>query len=224
MKIKLCPKCGKQNDEDAWNCIDCGATLSLNTLIDADEIETSQGDLVRGRVLFSISQYFHSDYEALLDKVVQDDESIVWGCNIAEKSSSPPFQFGYVILTSHKLLAVYFEADIEYHLKGGILPKRSYVNEGGLYWNQGTKDTDEVKIILVQPPNYGLTSTEQASRKLGTFSLKDLYSIALSGTTLIMKLRHGDGISLDSFALTFYSEAEASEIYMPLRENLSSNT
>jgi len=42
MKIKICPKCGKQNDENAWNCVDCGETLSINTLIDIEYLQTSQ--------------------------------------------------------------------------------------------------------------------------------------------------------------------------------------
>ena len=36
MKVRVCPKCGKHNLEDAWLCIECGETLSLNTLTEVD--------------------------------------------------------------------------------------------------------------------------------------------------------------------------------------------
>ena len=36
MKVKVCPNCGKHNPESAWSCENCGATLSIRTLIDID--------------------------------------------------------------------------------------------------------------------------------------------------------------------------------------------
>lgn len=36
MKVRVCPNCGKHNDESAFNCIGCGTTLSLKTLMDTD--------------------------------------------------------------------------------------------------------------------------------------------------------------------------------------------
>ncbi len=38
MKAKVCPKCGKQNSADVWNCIDCGETLSINTIVEVDSV------------------------------------------------------------------------------------------------------------------------------------------------------------------------------------------
>lgn len=39
MNIRICPKCGKHNPESAWSCVDCGETLSLKTLVDANNTE-----------------------------------------------------------------------------------------------------------------------------------------------------------------------------------------
>ena len=36
MKVRVCPKCGKHNLENAWSCTNCGESLSINTLIDAE--------------------------------------------------------------------------------------------------------------------------------------------------------------------------------------------
>lgn len=37
MKIKVCLECGKHNEEGDWHCVNCGRTLSINTLIEADD-------------------------------------------------------------------------------------------------------------------------------------------------------------------------------------------
>ena len=34
MKVRVCPQCGKHNSENTFNCIHCGETLSVNTLVD----------------------------------------------------------------------------------------------------------------------------------------------------------------------------------------------
>lgn len=36
MKVRVCPNCGKSNLENVYNCVDCGATLSVNTLMDTE--------------------------------------------------------------------------------------------------------------------------------------------------------------------------------------------
>lgn len=37
MKVRVCPKCGKHNLEDAWYCLDCGETLSIKTIADVSD-------------------------------------------------------------------------------------------------------------------------------------------------------------------------------------------
>jgi hypothetical protein len=41
MNEKVCPDCGKHNSADAWNCTDCGRTLSVKTLVETDRLETT---------------------------------------------------------------------------------------------------------------------------------------------------------------------------------------
>ena len=36
-KVRVCPKCGKHNLENAWHCIDCRTTLSIETLMDPED-------------------------------------------------------------------------------------------------------------------------------------------------------------------------------------------
>lgn len=40
MKVRVCPSCGKHNLENAFNCVDCGTTMSINTLTNVAENET----------------------------------------------------------------------------------------------------------------------------------------------------------------------------------------
>ncbi len=37
MKLRTCSNCGKENSYNAWNCIECGETLSINTIVDAEK-------------------------------------------------------------------------------------------------------------------------------------------------------------------------------------------
>lgn len=37
MEIKLCPNCGSENPVDTWNCVNCGITLSVKTVIREDD-------------------------------------------------------------------------------------------------------------------------------------------------------------------------------------------
>lgn len=38
MKVRLCPKCGNHNLENAWSCSVCGETLSMNSLIETEDL------------------------------------------------------------------------------------------------------------------------------------------------------------------------------------------
>lgn len=42
MKVRVCPNCGKHNPDNAWNCQECGATLSIDTLTDLAENQPRQ--------------------------------------------------------------------------------------------------------------------------------------------------------------------------------------
>ena len=36
-KVRNCPNCGKYNHPDVWNCIECGRTLSIKSIVKADD-------------------------------------------------------------------------------------------------------------------------------------------------------------------------------------------
>lgn len=38
MKVRICPACGKRNLASAWYCVNCGQTLSVNTLVEVDNV------------------------------------------------------------------------------------------------------------------------------------------------------------------------------------------
>lgn len=39
MKARICLECDHQNKENAWNCENCGATLSIEAIVDLDAYE-----------------------------------------------------------------------------------------------------------------------------------------------------------------------------------------
>jgi hypothetical protein len=195
MKVRVCPECGKQNDENAWNCANCGATLSMNTLMDSDDIQTSP---VAGKgILSSVSEYFQEDLTYSIKKHLQGDEVVVHGCDVCKPSEKPPFSFGYLILTSKQLICVQFESETEEHLIKGTVPKRAhsyFTGRGG-----GRHHGRVIYVWLVNRPSYSLTSKEKSSRRIATISLKDLKSIALMELRVTMQLNEADAIGGDIF-------------------------
>ena len=109
MKVRVCPKCGKHNLENAWQCIDCGATLSMKTLMDTEIGELLSVTPIAGHATLSeISAYFEQDVIETLKTTARIDESIIWGCDFVKLSQAPPFIFGYLIITSRQLICVRF--------------------------------------------------------------------------------------------------------------------
>jgi hypothetical protein len=125
MKIKICPKCGKQNDEDAWNCVDCGTTLSMKTLVEVDKTNLSSSTYKSKPASINLSEYFAQDFSDL-QKTIRGYETVVQACNITQLTKKAPFRlgnpfrFGYLVLTSQRLIWVIFESEprskLKYHL------------------------------------------------------------------------------------------------------------
>ncbi len=44
MKIRICSKCGKHNSVQDWQCVECGQTLSMDTLVESDARAPDRGD------------------------------------------------------------------------------------------------------------------------------------------------------------------------------------
>ena len=214
MKIKLCPQCGKQNDVNAWNCVDCGATLSMKTLTDTESLVSKQLELTYQQRLGSISPYFQNDVLDKFIKILRDDEIIVKGFDVCLSSSSTPFWFGYVVLTSERLISVYFEADTQFSILEGNIPLRSFIKTG----------TRQEKEIFINRLETLITPKELSSRSDIVLEIGDLSSIELvQDVVLKMKFRKSDGVSLVPYSMRFYFNDEAYEIFSLLEKSLKNH-
>lgn len=213
MKVRVCPKCGKHNLENAWSCADCGQTLSMNTLVDTGDFQTSQAPIAGKSALSSISPHFHHDVAELLDTIIQGDESVIRGCNITRLSRGAPFTFGYLIATSQRLVCVHFAAETK---RFGLRPNRSCLE---VWPTRGTR----TPALAVDYPTYPLTPEEKASRKVAIHDLENLVSADLvsigyteiSLMSLTVRFRQGKETTV-----TFYAPHEAEETYKLLATRL----
>lgn len=88
MKVRVCPKCGKHNSENAVNCSDCGTTLSIKTLIDTESREVVKEKEPSKQVALKYSQLIIKDEspaKLILEtnplkpnSVYRSEPSIVW--------------------------------------------------------------------------------------------------------------------------------------------------
>lgn len=223
MKIKLCPQCGKQNDVNAWNCVECGATLSLNTIVDAGDFPSSQVVVAGKGVLSSVSPFFQDDLAELIKTKTRSSESIVKGCDVCKPSVLPPYKFGFIIITSEQILCVFFDSEIKANLLKAVLPKRPWSRRVlGSFVEGSSVEPPLTRLAdhrFVNRPDYALTSAERSSRKIISYSLDALYSCELVNDIFLnLKFRSGDGISLVDFSVTFYFNDEAYAIYKALTE------
>ena len=184
MDVRICPKCKTHNFEDAFSCKDCGTTLSVKTLWETDSDENY--------VLTKIDKAFRNDVDAVVEKVKPGFEEVLWGSNFAQISKDPPFLFGYIIITSQRLFCVYFEADtikqrisrrkfwarpdpfslllgltVNFFPQSGQRPRRPHLE---FSTNNG---------CMVTPPMSSLSQSEQKSRKLFEYDLRDIESAQL---------------------------------------------
>jgi hypothetical protein len=211
MQIRLCPECGKVNDENAWNCVNCGTTLGIETLMDAAQAQAEEADLPRKRALISVSKYFKDDYTNLLDTALHEDETIIKGCDINRYSMSPPFDFGYLILTNKRLICVSFSADTDIHMSETV-PRRPYLTS--TYASGLTERGHAISSYAVDKIDSPLTENERSTRDVTTLHLKNLYSadLAPGGLAIKLRIKNSDGYTLDDLSFHFYFEDEAFEM------------
>lgn len=234
MKVKICPECSKHNLEDAWNCVDCGRTLSMKTLADMESHQTYGGPLEYFPQLSNISTYFHEDVAELLDTTRRRDESIVLGANITQPSTGAPFRFGYVILTSQRFICVLFECELK---KGKIDSidrilgplciilgiNATYAPDYSPTWRLkrayrewGSSPTSISQIVVLESLSAPLTPKEEASRIVIIHKLKDVVSENLKWagglSSLTIELRWSRDLTV-----SFYSPHEAKDIYKSLK-------
>ena len=67
MKVRVCPSCGKVNEELAFHCGNCGQTLSIKTLMDTDSERFLKSTPQAGEVaLINISPAFQEEAGRIL--------------------------------------------------------------------------------------------------------------------------------------------------------------
>ena len=228
-KVRVCPECGKQNLENAWHCVDCGTTLSVQTLMDVEDGQPSMAPIPSQRALSSLSPHFKQDAAELLGTVLQDDDSVVWGCNITQISSAPPFRFGYLLVTSRRLIRVEFESEVTRDAVGAVLKVLQIPFTDFVEWAwaaaEALRHNERPKrgwaggsspVPAVSYPNYPLTPNELASRTEAVYDLESLVSAdlesALFGDTHVVSLTarfHQDRKA----TCTFYTLHEALQVH-----------
>ncbi|HSF80673.1 MAG TPA: hypothetical protein VLA49_05545 [Anaerolineales bacterium] len=230
MKVKACTKCGKHNSESAWNCTDCGETLSIKTLVDTDSGQLLNVTPIAGHTTLSeISAYFEQDVVKTLKTNVRIDESINWGVNYAILSKTPPYVFGYFIITSKQLIFVQFVSDIKRDkVASGIQllgnPLKFLVKELSDSNVGSTHPWTAIGLSNVAYPSQQLTPTEKDSRKVIANDLNNFKSVRLVSSwykdTLIKGLIFNfEGE--DEFTITFYSPYQAENAYKLITEQLN---
>jgi len=205
--------------ENAFSCVECGTTLSIKSLLDLESDQYSNVKAVAGETrLGEISSYFESDVEETLKWMKNSTEKIEWGFNLSQAAQDtpltvsvdkamnkvlkffeferkiPPFLFGYFILTTERLICVYFTCeDGKYGL-----PKRHCFMDP--YWKKKTPGFGSplnissnhlvLPIPVVDAPRYPLADVEKQSRKVVIYELRDLSSVRTFESTVDQRVRY----------------------------------
>jgi hypothetical protein len=233
MKVKVCPKCGKHNLENAWNCIDCGETLSVKTLMDTDSGQLLSVTPIAGHTTLSeISTNFEEDVAETLKTTVRIDESIIWGCNFAKLSKTPPYIFGYLIITSRQLACVQFISDTKRD-KGSsgiqllLNPLIFLIKELFGVYEDSTHPWVAVGLSNVPYPSQKLTPTEKSSRKVIANHLNNLRAVQLASAWHKESVINSLAISFgkdNEFSIAFYSPHQAEKTHQLLVAQLDKSS
>jgi hypothetical protein len=230
MKVKVCPNCGKHNSESAWGCADCGETLSLKTLVDTDTSQKLNVTPIAGHTILSeISTYFEEDVVKTLKSNVRIDESINWGGNFARLSKTPPYVFGYFVITSNQLIWVQFVSDMKRDKAASgiqllLNPLLFLIKEMFGIYADSTHPWAAVGLSNVAYPSQQLTPTEKDSRKVIVKDLKNLSSVRLVSSWYKDARINGLVFKFEGeneFTNTFYSPDQAEKTYKLLSEQLN---
>jgi len=189
----------------------------LKSLVDTESSQSSTGSFAGQPALSSISPYFEQDVAEALRTSMQDDKSIIWGCNVTQPTRqsngmmglfmADTLMFGYLIITSQSLICAQFASGFN---------ARPCLE----FWTTAYSRTP---ALAVDCPRSPLTPEEQASRKVTIYDLDNLVSAHLES------IGHGD-ISLmqltasfrkgKMLTVSFYTLEEARKACKPLAARL----
>lgn len=231
MHVRVCPKCGKHNLQDAWSCVDCNETLSIKTVMDTETGQWLSLAPIAGHVALSeISTHFEPDVVATLRSAVRIDESIIWGCNFAQLAKSPPFIFGYLMITSRQMICAQFASDIRRDRATSataflLNPLHFFIRElFGAYAESAHPLSAE--LLTLPYPSRPLTSTEKNSRKIIAYNLEQLLSVRTApnwlGNDLLTSLVFSFDQN-DEWTIILYSPHQAKKIHQVLNTLIDSS-
>jgi hypothetical protein len=181
MKIRICPDCGKQNPENSFNCSDCGQTLSVDTLFDLQE-QHSVADFRAQRMLANISPYFAEEVDAVLEAAGENRRDVLFGANVAPLSKKSYFWFGFLIITSQRLLCVQFQSETKRDIGATFFSLRKdvpffLVDQLHSLNLTPKRASFQYPIAIVNFPTYSLMPNEISSRRTTILDLYNLVSI-----------------------------------------------
>jgi hypothetical protein len=200
----------------------------MKTLIDTEDGQPSVVPIAGQPALSSVSPHFEQDVVEILDTIIQGDESVILGCNVTQLSRRAPFTFGYLIITSQRLIRAHFESELKRDVASSALslanplaflikevsgfdlrPKRSCLE---VWPTPGTR----TPALAVDYPSYPLTPEEKASRRVAIHDLENLVSADLASIgyteislmSLTVGFRQGNEMTV-----TFCDPDQARETY-----------
>lgn len=178
MKVRVCPECGKHNPENAWNCVECGSTLSVKTVMATDPGGAFSRTQEAGHVFLpDISSCFHDDINETIPSALDFGEEIIWGCNFYR----PPARTGYLVITSRKLICVDFAAKSQKQKSHFTVNAFDFIvnilaeNESLLPFDSEPAGGPGV----VPYPDPILSAAAKNSRRIITYELRDIVSTRL---------------------------------------------
>ena len=188
----------------------------MKTLVEVDKTNPSSSTYTSRPVSINLSPYFEQDF-AELQKTIRGYEMVVQACNITQLTKKAPyrlgnpFRFGYLVLTSQRLIWVIFESEprskLKYHLYaliagialGLLLMFTDGFMAGLAYGILFTLGLQLFPLRMAQMPpqrpyieHFGffavdqitsaLSTEEKLSRKVISFDVKEVAAAALSSS------------------------------------------
>ncbi len=185
--------------------------------------------------LARVSPFFRDDMSKLLETTIQSHETIVWAGNISQlQRREHPFPFGYMLLTSHRVIMVLFDSEYEssslflFLLGLVIWPLFFFLSDRSrrsMIEIEITPDTDPGGTHAIDRPSFPLTNKESASRRVFEYSLEHIAAVqrqdllSKDHARALVHLRMSFFPDQRLWSL-FYDPQDAKEVYEILMANL----
>lgn len=175
------------------------------------------------QILTRINQYYHDDFLEVAQTRLQPDEGIVWAGNITSLTSSQYhyYRFGYLLVTSYRLIVVYF------HIEPGIfgVGRETIITEEK-YPFPGKRNDDAIAL-----PSSPLREKEKRSRIISEATFQDVSRVDRSdikikgqkqATLVVLYVHLYPDDALGAGSMLFYSIQDGQEVYNILQNAIRS--